>query len=128
MHHTNYALGRLSKQRAGEQRGVTPCRKASLQWIVMAAGKCPQEGTDPYPHLLVVGEPAIGGAEGAAPAMVDFSRRRRRRAEKIEIPRRRRRRAEKINISSAEGAAPKKSRKYAKSFTFAADPIIELKK
>ena len=56
------------KERAGEQRGVTPCRKASLQWIVTAAGKCPQERTDPYLPLLVAGKPIIGGAEGAAPA------------------------------------------------------------
>ena len=59
----------------------------------------------------------------------------------VEFPRRRRRRAEKMNPHGAEGAAPKKSTLAAPkaprrknrengtiSFTFAADPIIELKK
>ena len=85
---------------------MAPCRRASLQWVVMAAGKCPREGTDPYLHLLV-GRKQLSSVP--IDLIINFSRHPRRRAGNIESPRRRRHQAEEIDISGAEGAALKKA-------------------
>ena len=59
--------------------------------------------------------------------MVDFSRRRRRRAEKMDPHGAEGAAPKKINISGAEGAAPENREKCTDCFTFGEDPIIELK-